>query len=168
MSLPLHAKEYVIAILFCLSHLHLVASTASLSIKTELCNFPGIGQCVVGAIWPFLGQGELVRMWLMLEVLISTDAAGQRSDPYICLGKNRHRAKGERQRADHRTDWHHLPLLSPEADAPWRRHCDFRGVREGVAKPVPEAASGKWTVSCEPFVLSFILTLEMKGTDSIP
>lgn len=32
---------------------------------------------------------------------------------------------------------------------------------------MPEAASDMWTVSRGPFVLSFILTWEMKGTDSI-
>jgi len=73
-----------------------------------------------------------------------------------------------KQRADHSTDWHRpsptcclQKQMLPDAD------CDFKGVREGVAKPVPEAVSDRWAVLCGPFVLSFILTWEMKGTNSI-
>lgn len=49
-----------------------------------------------------------------------------------------------RQRADHSTDWHHLSpthclqkQMLPDTDC-----VISKGVMEGVANPVPEAASG--------------------------
>lgn len=66
MALPLHAKEYGIAVLpliFTLGTLHSSTSdegSALLLMKAQLCNFPGTGQCIVDTIWPFLGRGGLV------------------------------------------------------------------------------------------------------------
>lgn len=58
-----------------------------------------------------------------------------------------------RQSADHSPPWHHPSsprcahkLMLPDAG------CDFREVREDVAKAEPEATGGIWAVSRGPFV----------------
>lgn len=57
-----------------------------------------------------------------------------------------------RQSADHSPHWHRLS--SPRRDHKLMLSdagCDFRGVREGVAKAEPEATGGIWAVSWGPF-----------------
>lgn len=145
--------------------------TRAIYSKEYICNFPGTGQCAVDTIWPFPGGGVLVGMLRLIPgVLVSTDAAGQRSDPVICLVRQEQAQSQEREaksRSQHRLASSCPRLLSPEADAPWGSLCGFRGVREGVAKPVPEVARDIRAVSWAPFVLSFSLSWEMKGSGSI-
>lgn len=57
MCLPLHAKEYEIAVVPLIFILG--TSTAPLLTKAKLCDFPIVGQCTVDTIWPFSGRGEL-------------------------------------------------------------------------------------------------------------